>query len=104
MSVNGGPKLLPSSADPVAMRAPDPARPMFFLHIPRTGGFTLKTLLENVYGARHSLLDLHKYDHRVIDPADYDLIEGHVGFKKGRRLAGGPNMYTIVRDPVGRTV
>jgi hypothetical protein len=106
MAVNtvGGLEVLPSSADPVPLRAPDPERPLFFLHIPRTGGFTLKTMLEQIYGARHSLLDLHKYDHKVIDPTDYELIEGHVSFRKARSMAGAPNMFTIVRDPVGRSV
>jgi hypothetical protein len=106
MSVNtvGGLELLPSSADPVPLRAPDPERPLFFLHIPRTGGFTLKTMLEQIYGSRHSLLDLHKYDHKAIDPTDFELIEGHVSFRKGRSMAGAPNLFTIVRDPVGRSV
>ncbi|MBV9951105.1 MAG: sulfotransferase family 2 domain-containing protein [Acidimicrobiia bacterium] len=106
MSVNtvGGLELLPSSADPVPLRAPDPERPLFFLHIPRTGGFTLKTMLEQFYGSRHSLLDLHKYDNTVIDPTDFEFIEGHVSFRKGRKMGGAPNLFTIVRDPVSRSV
>jgi hypothetical protein len=106
MAVNtvGGLEVLPSSADPVPLRAPDPERPLFFLHIPRTGGFSLKTMLEQIYGARHTLLDLHKYDHKVIDPTDYELIEGHVSFGKARMMAGAPNLFTIVRDPVSRSV
>jgi hypothetical protein len=106
MAVNtvGGLQALPSSADPVPLRDPDPDRPLFFLHIPRTGGFTLKTMLEQIFGARHSLLDLHKYNHRVIDPTDYELMEGHVSFGKARTMATAPNVFTIVRDPVSRSL
>ena len=95
---------LPVSANPVQLRRPDPELPIFFMHIPRTGGFTLKHLLEGVYGSRHTLLDLHKYDTKKIDPAAYKVIEGHVGFKKARSMAGAPNTVTIVREPIARTI
>jgi hypothetical protein len=95
---------LPTTADPVLGDRPDQARPLFFVHIPRTGGFTLKHVLQNMCGARHVLLNVHKYDIELVDPSSYEVIEGHVGFSKGERLAGVPNVTTIVREPVARTV
>jgi hypothetical protein len=77
---------------------------LLFVHVPRTAGFTLKHLLEEVYGVRHTLLDLHKYDVEVIDPSRYELIEGHITFRKARRLVGARNLMTIVREPVSRVV
>ena len=74
------------------------------MHIPRTGGFTLKHLLEDCTGLATRLLDLHKYASKNVDPAAYQVIEGHVSFKKARRMAGAPNTITIVREPVARTV
>jgi hypothetical protein len=103
--VDGGAlEPLPSSADPLDLRPPDHERPLFFLHLPRTGGFTLKHLLQELHGARYTLLDLHKYERDRVDPSRYRVLEGHVGFRKARRMVGAPNMMTIVREPVARTV
>jgi hypothetical protein len=96
--------MLPSTADPLELRAPDHDRPLFFVHIPRTGGATLKRLLEDVYGARQTLLDLHKYDRAGVDVGRYRVIEGHVGMRTGLDMAGAPNMMTILREPVARVV
>jgi hypothetical protein len=91
--------------DPVP-GAPDPTLPVVFLHIPRTAGFTLKTVLQTFFGMRSSLLDIHHYPHGL-DIRPFAFIEGHANTSYFRRSLGPAwyrNGLTILRDPVARVV
>jgi hypothetical protein len=91
--------------DPVP-GGPNLELPVMFLHIPRTGGFTLKTVLETVFGMRNSLLDIHHYPLDV-DPRPFAFIEGHVVRDRFSRVFGDgwhQNGLTLLRDPVARVV
>ena len=95
-----------TSADPVPGQ-PVATMPIMFLHIPRTGGFTLKTMLESIFGTRRSLLDAHFYDPSEEDLAGLAVIEGHVRTRYFARRFG-PEWYlngmTMVREPITRAV
>ena len=91
--------------DPVP-GGPNLGLPVMFLHIPRTGGFTLKTVLETIFGMRNSLLDIHHYPLDV-DPRPFAFIEGHVVRDRFSRVFGDgwhTNGLTLLRDPVARVV
>ena len=94
------------SADPISDR-PDGFLPILFLHIPRTGGLTLKTMLEAIYGQARSFSDAHLYETPEPDLNRFALIEGHLqsGYFAGRF---GPswslNGMTMLREPVARVV
>lgn len=100
------PPARPASADPVP-GDPSPSLPIMFLHIPRTAGFTLKTMLESIFGTQRSLLDAHFYDTPKDELARYAVVEGHVRTRFFLR-GFGPQWYrngmTLVREPIARAV
>ena len=95
-----------TSADPTPSE-PVASLPIMFLHIPRTGGFTLKTILESIFGTQRTLLDAHFYDPSAEDLAGLAVIEGHVRTRYFARRFG-PQWYrngmTMVREPIARAV
>lgn len=93
-------------ADPVPGR-PDPALPLLLLHVPRTGGSTLKFLLEAAYGSDRTLLDAHRYPGEDIAAAGFAVVEGHLGAGAFARHFGADwtaNAVTLLREPVARAV
>lgn len=85
--------------------------PILFLHIPRTGGMSLKEMCVGSLGASRCLTDVHFL--RVgredgFDLGAYDFVEGHVVagfFGLTTAAAAWPSSgYTILRDPVERVV
>ena len=104
MATSSGPPDPP--VDPVPGR-PDPGVPVLVLHVPRTGGSTLKFLLREAYGSDRTLLDVHRYPDDPWPTADYAVVEGHVAAPfYGRRFGAGwvANGVTILREPVARVV
>jgi len=103
MPTSSGSSALP--ADPVPGR-PDPALPLLLLHVPRTGGSTLKFLLQAVYGADRTLLDAHRYPTESL-AAGFAVVEGHLGagaFARHFGIDWTANGVTLLREPVARTV
>jgi len=86
---------------------PQPARTAFFLHVMKTGGTALREALLRVTADRYVLTDI-LLDELVCLP-DYvlaraSLVAGHLPFEAVNLLPGDPLVFTIVRDPVERTV
>ncbi len=98
--------LHPTSADPVPTE-PDGSLPIMFLHLPRTAGTTIKRMLETIFGAPRSLVDLHFYDTSQEDLSRFAMIEGHKRapfFERAFGHAWVANGLTMVREPVARVV
>jgi hypothetical protein len=94
------------TADP-APGEPYPDRPIMFVHVPRTGGSTVKRMLQLVFGTQRSLLDLHRYDAERAELGRYALLEGHLLTSYFRRAFGSDwytNGFVMLRDPVTRVV
>ena len=81
--------------------------PLLVLHIPRTGGSTLKFMLRTTYGQARTLLDAHWFRTADEDLSGYAVVEGHLGVEFFARKFGAgwtANGITLLRDPVARTV
>lgn len=81
-----------------------------FMHIPKTAGSTLRTLITSNYESCQ-VLSLYGSDHKVLTNAtahvgklsDYKLIQGHVPYGIHRFLGLRTARYfTFMRDPVER--
>lgn len=86
-----------------------------FVHIQKTAGTTTKFILRNSFGLGHS--DVNPVDparDKPLDAADLDFaltvipglrsISGHQIIEPTRHLAGRVMPYTMLRDPVRRTI
>ena len=81
-----------------------------FVHIPKTAGSTLRTLITANY-APHEVLSLYGDDRKVLADATahigrtdpFQLIQGHAPYGIHRLLGlGGARYFTFMRDPVSR--
>ena len=89
------------------------ASPLFFLHIPKTAGTTLNTILDANF-APDAILDLYTDDqHRAIRDmtynrlAEYALVRGHIFVQDYDEILDGPvpmRVFTFLRDPVERVI
>jgi hypothetical protein len=100
---------MPDPSDPNPPRPADtPARPLVFLHLPKTAGTTLKAIIEGVYtpekvlnlrvaqGGIRRLLAM-----RPDERAGYDVIAGHLDWRVTTLLPRA-SVITVLRDPVDR--
>ena len=86
---------------------PGESPPLLFLHIPRTGGSTLKFMLRAVFGMERSLVDAHLYRTDDEDLREYAFVEGHQSAAFFANRFGSQwhsNGVTMLRDPVARAV
>ena len=93
-------------ADPVPGE-PDDALPLLVLHIPRTGGSTLKFMLRDTFGRQRSLLDAHWFHAANHDLRRFAVVEGHLSsdfFTSAFGPGWSSNGIAMLRDPVARTV
>ena len=85
-----------------------PARPLVFLHLPKTAGTTLKAIIEGVYTPER-VLNLRVAQggiRRLLAmPADkrtrYDIVAGHLDWRVTTLLPAS-RVITVLRDPVDR--
>jgi Sulfotransferase family len=80
--------------------------PLFFMHIPKTAGMSMRQYLNNQYQAGaicpadrwQDLLDLGR------DVASYDLVRGHFRHNLRQLTAPGTRVLVVLREPLRRTV
>jgi hypothetical protein len=81
-------------------------QPLFFMHIPKTAGMSMRQYLGDQYYARdvcpavrwHGLLG------REDEVKRYRLVQGHFRYNLRELLAEGTRMLVLLRDPLRRTV
>jgi len=84
---------------------------LFFLHIPKTAGTTLNSILDDNFDASR-IFDCYTDEQRVKlrettyeQLAKYNLVRGHVFITNFADILDGPipfNVFTFLRDPVKR--
>jgi len=97
-------------AGPSAAAGDGPARPIVFLHIPKTAGLSLRSVLERVYAGYPyefigNLGDEHKEfaARPLAERARFALISGHLPWG-AQVLVPDSRAITFVRDPVERVI
>jgi hypothetical protein len=88
------------------VRSYDPSRPLYFHHIPKTAGSSMTALLREAFGER--LCPAQHWDSLAALPGEeldaYRAYTGHFAAYLARYLGREVNAFTILRDPVERTV
>lgn len=87
--------------------------PLFFLHIPKTAGTTLNSILDANFGP-DAILNLYtdeQYqairDMTYNRMADFGLVRGHIFIENYDEILDGPvpiRVFTFLRDPVERVI
>ncbi|QFI73323.1 sulfotransferase family 2 domain-containing protein [Bradyrhizobium betae] len=77
------------------------APPLFFLHIRKTAGVSLRGLLANRFPADRVLFQAHSLSGRQ-QPGDAHFVTGHVGFDYAERFRVRPTIFTVLREPMAR--
>ena len=87
--------------------------PLLFLHIPKTAGTTLNSILDANFDSG-SVLDIYTDEqHQAVRDltysrlAEYDLIRGHIFVQDYDDIFDGPvpmRVFTFLRDPVERVI
>jgi hypothetical protein len=83
-----------------------PPRPIVFLHVPKTGGTTVRHQLKAWFpGASHVQFEGPEAWDGMTDREirEYDLFTGHIGFRFVRRVPGAL-LVTFLRDPFERAL
>jgi len=80
---------------------------LYFLHIPKSGGTNLRTILENNFEFDNILYE-HVWEDLLkkipTDFSKYKLIIGHFGYRLYRILPKQPVYMTMLRDPVEQVI
>ena len=77
------------------------ARPLFFLHIRKTVGVSLRGLLANQFPADRILFQAHSVSGPQ-QPGDALFATGHVDFDYAQRFGSRPVIFTVMREPISR--
>lgn len=78
--------------------APLPDKPLVFMHIPKTGGHTLRAVLQEVYGA--ALCPAQNWDElHTVDVSAYRVFIGHFGRQIETLLNEIPDYVVFLREP-----
>ncbi len=80
--------------------------PLYFLHIPKTGGKSLSQVLRRAYPMHRSLVEtvLENLPQHIISLRSYDYIDGHLAWLPDHMLQPGTLRGTVLRDPIARTL
>jgi len=93
-----------------AGRTEGPVRPLLFLHLPKTAGTTLKSIIGQVYGEERAAFlrvgrgDLEAFAARPeAERAGYDVVSGHLQWAE-RTVLPGASVITMLREPIDRVI
>ncbi|WP_247524252.1 hypothetical protein [Bradyrhizobium sp. 199] len=78
-------------------------KPFFFLHIRKTAGVSLRGLLANRFPADRILFQAHSVS-GPRQPNDALFATGHVGFDYARQFKAAPTIFTVLREPMARSM
>lgn len=92
-------KTIPRAAAAEAkVTAPLPLDPLVFMHIPKTGGHTLRAILTEVYG--DAVCPAQNWGELVkVDVSRYKVFIGHFGYEDARKAFGDVEFATFLREP-----
>ncbi len=77
---------------------------LFFLHVRKAGGLTVRNWLQHDYALDDILLDWHHRDKNMLSPDGYRFVTGHVGFDAVTRFSRRPRVLVFLRDPLERAI
>ncbi len=81
---------------------------LVFVHIPKTAGTTLRTILEAHFRPEETYQPYHTAELERVRPGELDayrFVRGHLFYDVLRRLlTGTPTCITFLRDPIERTL
>ncbi|MFC1664885.1 sulfotransferase family 2 domain-containing protein [Pseudomonadota bacterium] len=87
-------------------------RSLFFLHIPKTGGTTLKNILSSKYpdeciyniegSVNECIENLQKIPKELL--SKYELVQGHMSFGLHQLFPQESNYFAMMRDPLDRAI
>ncbi len=78
-----------------------------FIHLPKTGGTTLATYLDDMFERDRicPVQDQYGLEHHAVSPDKYDLFRGHFElYRLPESIRSGTNLITILRHPVPRAI
>ena len=79
--------------------------PLYFLHIHKTGGTSLSSVLRRAYPMYRSLVSSQYEDVSYVDSFHaYDYVDGHLAWLPDHLLQPGTLRCTVLRDPIARTI
>jgi hypothetical protein len=79
--------------------------PLFFMHIPKTAGTSMRLFLETQYADRDICLDEGWHSLANLDQiSGKSLIRGHFQYNLRQALASNCKVLTVLRDPIARTL
>jgi Sulfotransferase family len=85
-----------------------PDRPLFYLHIPKCGGTSVKVLLRQAFPAEQGVRWLEHHPRRLADNSGglgrHPCYSGHVVYRFRDLLPSRTAVMTFLRDPVDRAV
>jgi hypothetical protein len=80
--------------------------PLFFMHIPKTAGMSMRLYLSEQYQIHHicPFLRWHGLLGREHEVASFRLVQGHFRYNLRRLITENARMLVILREPLRRTV
>lgn len=88
------------------MRRPDSQseRGLFFLHIRKTAGSSVRQAICNQFAARDLLLDWHHERCKDRNPDAFQFVTGHCPYDAVQRFSSPPRVLVFVRDAIERAL
>ena len=82
-------------------------RPVLYVHIPKTAGTSVRTLLKRVCVGRSIVEMPLRREGRTAAARGFgarDVVVGHVGYGLKERFPGNPFVFTFLREPIARSL
>lgn len=88
----------------MAARRDGISSPLFFLHIRKTAGSTVRNSVADRFAVADMLLDWHHRQKFDRDPSAFSFVTGHCAFDVVRRFSTRPRILVFLRDPLERAL